>query len=250
MALPLFNTDTPVINTVMNPIIEKVNENESAIGQNTEKIAQLSNPNLLINESFKINQRGKTTYTSVTGDIPPYTVDRWQLANTGSAEITVDGINLTMTDLYFQFRQFVDINMDLIYGKEVTLSCKVGETIHKGTAVLDKNLDNTPIDIDMGNDIFLQLRHVTTAPNPIVIRIMNKVAGRTLTDLKWIKLELGEIATPLSPRPYGEELALCQRYYQIRSVNNVTSVDLRPTMRVTPTIGGVAEAYTYDAEIY
>lgn len=32
MALPLFNTDTPVINTVMNPIIEKVNENETEIG--------------------------------------------------------------------------------------------------------------------------------------------------------------------------------------------------------------------------
>ena len=34
-------------------------------------------------------------------------------------------------------------------------------------------------------------------------------------DIEYVKLEMGELATPLSPRPYAEELAMCQRYYQV-----------------------------------
>ena len=30
--------------------------------------------------------------------------------------------------------------------------------------------------------------------------------------VKWVKLEVGSIATPLVPRPYAEELMLCKRY--------------------------------------
>ena len=32
--------------------------------------------------------------------------------------------------------------------------------------------------------------------------------------VNWVKLEIGSYATPFSPRLYGEELALCERYYQ------------------------------------
>ena len=32
--------------------------------------------------------------------------------------------------------------------------------------------------------------------------------------IQYMKLELGSVATPLIPRKTGEELALCQRYYQ------------------------------------
>jgi len=32
--------------------------------------------------------------------------------------------------------------------------------------------------------------------------------------IQWMKLEIGSVATPLIPRSTGEELALCQRYYQ------------------------------------
>lgn len=33
-------------------------------------------------------------------------------------------------------------------------------------------------------------------------------------DIAQVKLEAGSVATPFRPRPIGEELALCQRYYQ------------------------------------
>ena len=35
------------------------------------------------------------------------------------------------------------------------------------------------------------------------------------------RLELGDKATPFEHRPYGEELALCRRYFQILTCNDV-----------------------------
>ena len=34
------------------------------------------------------------------------------------------------------------------------------------------------------------------------------------TSIEWAKFEIGSVATALSPRPYAEELAMCQRYYE------------------------------------
>ena len=53
---------------------------------------------------------------------------------------------------------------------------------------------------------------------------------------------------PFSARHPQQELALCQRYSQFRSVNTVAAVDLRPNMRATPTISG-GGPYLYDAEL-
>lgn len=52
----------------------------------------VSNPNLLINGNFKVNQRGQTTYTE-TGK---YTVDRWKLVS-GTVEVVSGGIKLNGT---------------------------------------------------------------------------------------------------------------------------------------------------------
>ena len=53
---------------------------------------EVSNPNLLINGNFKINQRGKTTY-NIVGQ---YTVDRWKLVS-GSVSVVDNGIRLNGT---------------------------------------------------------------------------------------------------------------------------------------------------------
>ena len=65
-----------------------------------------------------------------------------------------------------------------------------------------------------------------------------------------VQLELGSVATPFEHRSYGEELALCQRYYQDHTNEDVSravlpytttlaysdSVIFPVTMRATPTI--------------
>ena len=42
---------------------------------------------------------------------------------------------------------------------------------------------------------------------------LNKISGAT-AQITGVQLEVGKVATPFEHRSYGEELALCQRYYQ------------------------------------
>ena len=59
------------------------------------------------------------------------------------------------------------------------------------------------------------------------------------------QLEPGPVATPFETRPIGTELDLCQRFYQIRTSGTTDPLNLRPTMRITPTVSG----NTYTAEL-
>lgn len=60
--------------------------------KHAETAGNVSNPNLLINGDFKVNQRGNTTYT----EAGKYTVDRWKLVS-GSVTVQDTGILLNGT---------------------------------------------------------------------------------------------------------------------------------------------------------
>ncbi len=65
-----------------------------------------------------------------------------------------------------------------------------------------------------------------------------------------VKLEKGKLATPYVARSLTEEIAECQRYYQVYSTDAVKQVDLRPTMRKAPKISKRPDGnYGYDAEL-
>ena len=73
-------------------------------------------------------------------------------------------------------------------------------------------------------------------------------AGNSLK-LAWAKLEGGSLATPFVPPDYAAELAKCQRFYQVRTTNDIDPLDLRPSMRTITDIKQVEGGYAYVAEL-
>lgn len=216
------------------------------------------NPSLLDNGWFGngvINQRGNTSYSGAN----VYTVDRWY---TGGANVTVD-------DGYL-----------IIAPPNATTTASLRQKISRGAKLSGKTI-TASVDCDLttdGSRITLQIlvngawttavyetqtgrRTITrtfTLPDEIttdtqfVIMLSTPATAGVVTQLKLYsaKIELGSAATQIIPPDPAQELAKCQRYYQIRSTNDIAAVDLRPTMRVAPTdITAVTGGYAYVAEL-
>lgn len=85
--------------------------------------------------------------------------------------------------------------------------------------------------------------------------VVNVVVYNTETiKIEWSALYEGSYTAdtlpPYVPKGYAAEMMECQRYYQIRSANNIAAVDMRPTMRITsPTIVSVLGGYAYSADL-
>ena len=224
--------------------------------------------NLLINGNFVVNQRGSASYSTNTG----YTVDRWILR--GSCTVVPQanrGVKITSTNTEIcGIFQSIE-NYGFLLGKTVTISCKISnvsaasstkfyfglcnanQSYSVGTLLSPENLVNP------ANGIYSV---TTTLPSSLANNLLNvfvvfahnrNQSGDTLT-VEWIKMEMGNVATSFSPRPYAEELSLCQRYYiKIKgdtgyglvgtgfvysSSRAFISVPLPTTMRTSPTYGG------------
>ena len=216
-----------------------------------------SNPNLLINPDFKINQRGKSEYSDKT----QYTVDHWLLSYSGSGNTFSFNVKTCQlvsgtkdTDGYHaNLQQEIENPMQYI-GKNLTLSCKMSNL--SKTALIQvwryegdtiSSIKATNYDLNEFKSLTFQIPDDITSDTKI--RVILQTRGEC--NLNWAKLELGTIATPFVPPDPATELLKCQRYYQIRSANNISSVDLRPNMRLSsPTITALSDGnYSYDAEL-
>lgn len=68
--------------------------------------------------------------------------------------------------------------------------------------------------------------------------------------IKNIQLTVAATAGTFQEKPIWLNQLECQRYAQLRSVNTIADVDLRPAMRVPPTKSAIGAAiYLYDAEL-
>lgn len=158
---------------------------------------KFSNPNLLINPDFKINQRGATSYEE-----QGYSVDRWKIWNVTVTPNANGGITVK-NDKYSNIGTFVQILENATEG-DSTLSCYVTSVSGTVTMVAD---DNSQVVLKQG----LNVLHTSKSTKNFII-FLNQ--GTSIT-LKWVKLEQGTVATSfIAPNP-AEELTKCYRFKYI-----------------------------------
>lgn len=214
------------------------------------------NPNLLINGDFKVNQREETKYTSkATTSSRTYTVDRWHIFQRDIAENTVsvkkDGIIFDSVGEFAYLAQTIE-NYESLVGRTVTFSVKL-ENMSSASAKLfiEQGGVYCPATCDISGHatgVFSCTGVLVSGYSQLKVGISKNHTAPMQIKLYEAKLEIGEVATPFSPRPYAEELLLCQRYYykQNHCVHNLgilhsnnqvaVMINLPTTMRTSPTI--------------
>ena len=212
----------------------------------------LSGKNELDNPDFRINQRGQNEYS--TG----YTVDRWYISTDKcKAAPETNGIRLTatatLTSNTHAFWQ--NIEFPLAPGK-YTLSLKAADVtgvwaarIRTVTAAGDYVDSYYTPRLQAGiNSVTVDLSDSEYISAVSIGFNKGNEAGNSLK-LAWAKLEGGSLATPFVPPDYAAELAKCQRFYQVRTTNDIDPLDLRPSMRTITDIKAVEGGYAYVAEL-
>lgn len=212
----------------------------------------LSGKNELDNPDFRVNQRGQNEYS--TG----YTVDRWYISTDKcKAAPETNGIRLTatatLTSNTHAFWQ--NIEFPLAPGK-YTLSLKAADVtgvwaarIRTVTAAGDYVDSYYTPRLQAGiNSVTVDLSDSEYISAVSIGFNKGNEAGNSLK-LAWAKLEGGSLATPFVPPDYAAELAKCQRFYQVRTTNDIDPLDMRPSMRTITDIKAVEGGYAYVAEL-
>lgn len=164
---------------------------------------KFSNPNLLINPDFKINQRGSSTYTT-TSESPIYTVDRWMLSR-GKATVNSDGtVTVTATGGTTNKEGYFQQKLENAISGAYTVSMEVVSI--SGTVRIA--IDGEWKTVTSGKNVF---QGVNSSNNFNSVGLQLAV-GASIT-LKYMKLEQGSVATSfVAPNP-ADELVKCRRYY-------------------------------------
>lgn len=180
--------------------------------------SELSNPNLLINPNFRINQRGGSEYQTIGG----FTVDRWRHIGRETTIITPQETSLHIKDtsgLDTNLIEQVFDDFSVLAGKTVTLSVsfsnKTGDMMQFGV-FLENGAVATVRAYEETREGVLSVTGII--PSDITRLSVGCTKYGTSTnfsvDINWFKLELGSVATPFVPPDPATELVKCQRYYE------------------------------------
>ena len=195
--------------------MKQLSYSAAEIDERLGRVDKLSNPNLLINPFFQINQRGFSSSSNAG-----YTVDGWRLTASGhTVEVVSDGIKLIASKnagLNNCFVQLVE-NYSSFVGVPLTLSIHIVEnTLTQGCNL---RWNNSAGPVIMGTGYF---SHTFTLSSLPYLQIGVQFFNRDVDDGKYViidkmKLEIGNVSTLANdpPADYGEQLMLCKRFFRL-----------------------------------
>jgi hypothetical protein len=197
--------------------------------------------NRLINGGMQIDQRNSGASVSSSTGVATYTVDRWYVYATGAA-VTAQRItssNTTFTSAVritgaasntaVSFGQRIEVqNSYDLAGKTVTLSFYAASSAsitltwkayYAGAADNFTTQTQSNTGTQATTSTLTKYSATFTLPSAATtgVSIEIGVAGAFTSgtfDLTGVQLELGSVATPFERRSFGQELVLCQRYYE------------------------------------
>lgn len=243
---PLSNYAQEMISKINGLVNGTVKAKHAELADTATIALNSSNPNLLINGDFKINQRGSSIYNCTKNE---YTVDRWLGSNNLTVTKTASGVTLsnTSTSASTTFVQKLEEPYSSFAGQSLTLSAKIAGEIYFLTTTIPATAPTTATTLKTATISTGVSLVINVYPNSI-LGFGIKLSPEATTTLTYLKLEVGTSPTIFTPRPYAEELALCQRFFTkynnnlyIRGVIVTTTqargfIPLLQTMRTVPTV--------------
>lgn len=180
---------------------------------------KFSNPNLLINPDFKVNQRGYPTYNE-TG----YSFDRWKIYNTTVKQL-INGISYkggsTTTNSQGTLENYISQILETELDEEFTISIKVSSIVGSFRLEAMKKGGDTLL----GKDALIGKKEITTngihtltldgSSAPLSIIRFGTTSQNGACTIEWVKLEKGKHATNFVHPIYSEEYVKCMWYFQV-----------------------------------
>ena len=238
---------------------------------NAALLATFPHKNLIINGAMQVAQRG----TSFTPSGVTYCLDRFahyapsapsnavqQSTDVPSSEGFQYSVRMDTVDLRHAVELLSNGEAGIFYnGQRLTLSfwAKTGSSTKSATINIRfidgaafgnvssafSSSNNSIVITDSWQRFSIQYT-VDTTPTASHYACGFSISGSAnILYITGVQLEVGDTATPFEHRSYGEELALCQRYYvnsisasiyNQGNVNHILRVALPVEMRVNPTI--------------
>ena len=211
-ALPSF-TDTSLL-----PVHNGAGLKKGRLSQLAEYLGtKFSNPNLLLNPDFKVNQRGLTTYNETD-----YAFDRWKIYNTTVKQLG-NGISYkggsTTTNSLGTLENYISQILDSELDEEFTISIKVSSIV--GSFRLEAMKKGS--DTVLGKDALIGKKEITTngihtltldgSSTPLSIIRFGTTSQNGACTIEWVKLEKGKHATAFVHPIYSEEYLKCMWYF-------------------------------------
>jgi hypothetical protein len=214
----------------------------------------LSNRNLIINGAMQVAQRG-TSQTGASG----YLLDRWkkQSATAASATFSQDTsdtpegfryalkVLATGSSAFIQLGQAIEFkNMAHVVGKTVTLSYRAKTNLSFDSRIRSRTDTEDAATVfsaatlsaitESASTDWKLFTHTFTVPTATLAMSVDFSAGAVVSGdyfrITGVQLEIGDTATPFEHRSYGQELALCQRYFvnEVRGIWSGTTTNTVP----------------------